>query len=182
MFTKLCWSFNTEIGSWLFKVYFGCLLPKSCWRNPLQSRMFVLLLGLVMFPQPPVLVLAFHGQQTLPQLCLEDFCVHTVSPWQFSSKLNTQIWHLVAPNKLIMEFWRLEKPWCAGRDRFCPCVLFGFQKWTSACAEQGLTHIAATCWQSVSNMCLLILVYCDCSFWWNKGRLMIQSFNFNLSF
>lgn len=143
--------------------------------------MVVPLLELVMFAQPPVLVLALHGRQTLPQFCLEGFCVHTVSPCQLSLKLNTQFWHLVAPNKLILKFWRLEKRWCAGRDWFCPCALLVLQELTSACAEQGLTHVAANCWESESNMYFLIVVYCEFSCLWlgKKGRLMIQSFNFH---
>lgn len=170
--------FFTETSSWhlILKVNFGCLLPKSSWRNPSQSRVVVPLLELIMFAQHPVLVLALHGRQTLPRFCLEDLCVHTVSPWQFSLKLNTQFWHLVAPNKLITEFGRLENSWCAGRDWFCPCVPLGFQEWTSAYPGQGLTHVAAKYWESVSNTYFLILVYCEFSFWWlgKKWRLMIQ--------
>lgn len=170
--------FFTETSSWhlFWKVNFSCLLPKSSWRNPSQSRVVVPLLELVMFAQPPVLVLALHGRQTLPRFCLEDWRVHAVSPWQFSLKLNTQFWHLVAPNKLITDFWRLENSW------FCPRVPLGFREWTSACPEQGLTHVAAKYGESVSNTYFLILVYCEFSFWWlgkNKGWWF--SFNFNLS-
>lgn len=109
-------------------------------------------------------VLALHGRQTLPQFWLEGFFVHVVSPWPFL-KLNTQLWHLVAPNKLIMEFWRLEKGLC-WQGLILSCVLPGLQKLTSACAEQGLTCVAAKCWESVSNTYFLILVCCEFSFWW----------------
>lgn len=78
MFIELCWSFYTEISSWLLKSLFQLLGAQELLKKSITKPNGVPLLGLVMFAQPPVLVLALQGQQTLPQLCLEDFCVHTV--------------------------------------------------------------------------------------------------------